>query len=159
MPAKGADERLYRPCVGLYLFDRRGLVFVGERADTPGAWQMPQGGIDRGEAPAAAARRELAEEVGVTSAEIVAEAAGWLDYDLPPRLASRLWGGRYRGQRQKWFALRFLGHDDDVVLDATPHPEFVAWRWVAAADLPRLTVEFKRAVYERVVAEFRSLAS
>jgi putative (di)nucleoside polyphosphate hydrolase len=143
----------YRACVGLMLFDRRGYVFVGERDDMPGAWQMPQGGIDRGETPATAALRELREEVGTAAAEIVAETADWHAYDLPDHLVGRIWGGRYRGQRQKWFALRFLGTDKDIVLDATGHPEFVAWRWVEPAELPTLTVRFKRAVYRRVVAE------
>lgn len=148
----------YRPCVGIYLFDRRGRVFVGERDDMPGAWQMPQGGIDKGETPALAARRELWEEVGTTAAELVAETTDWLAYDLPDHLIGRVWGGRYRGQRQKWFAFRFLGGDGDIALDASGHPEFVAWRWVAPVELPALTVAFKRAVYERVIAEFASVA-
>jgi putative (di)nucleoside polyphosphate hydrolase len=143
----------YRPCVGLLLFNPAGLVFVGERADMRGAWQMPQGGIDRGEEPVDAARRELLEEVGTDRAEIVAETAGWHAYDLPPHLVGRVWRGRYRGQRQKWFALRFVGEDRDIDLDATGHPEFIAWRWVAPADLPRLTVPFKRTVYDAVLAE------
>ena len=147
----------YRACVGIYLFDRRGHVFVGERDDMPGAWQMPQGGIDPGETPALAARRELWEEVGTTAAEIVAESKDWLAYDLPNHLIGRVWGGRYRGQSQKWFAFRFLGLDSDIVLDATGHPEFVAWRWVAPAELAALTVAFKRAVYQRVVTEFASV--
>jgi putative (di)nucleoside polyphosphate hydrolase len=149
----------YRPCVGLFLYNRAGLVFVGERDDMPGAWQMPQGGIDRGETPAMAALRELHEEVGTRQAEIVAESADWLTYDLPPALLGRVWRGRYRGQRQKWFALRFTGGDTDIALDATAHPEFVAWRWVAARELPGMTVAFKRAVYERVVAEFAPLVA
>jgi len=147
----------YRPCVGLFLFNRAGLVFVGERDDMPGAWQMPQGGIDKGETPAEAALRELGEEVGTTAAEVVAETRDWLAYDLPPHLQGRVWGGRYRGQRQKWFALRFTGNDRDIALDAHSHPEFVAWRWVAARHLPALTVGFKRAVYEQVIEEFGPL--
>ncbi|MBM3585819.1 MAG: RNA pyrophosphohydrolase [Alphaproteobacteria bacterium] len=143
----------YRPCVGLLLFNPAGLVFVGERADMRGAWQMPQGGIDRGEAPAEAAWRELREEVGTDRAAIVAETAGWHAYDLPVHMVGRVWRGRYRGQRQKWFALRFLGEDRDIDLDATGHPEFIAWRWVAPIDLPRLTVPFKRTVYDAVLAE------
>jgi putative (di)nucleoside polyphosphate hydrolase len=147
----------YRPCVGLFLFNRHRLVFIGERGDMPGAWQMPQGGIDKGETPAEAALRELGEEVGTTDAEIVAETRGWHDYDLPRHLRGRLWGGRYRGQRQKWFALRFLGRDPDIAVDAGKHPEFTAWRWVEARHLPSLTVPFKRPVYEKVVAEFAPL--
>lgn len=150
---------LYRPCVGIFLFNRKGLVFVGERDDMPGAWQMPQGGIDEGETPAMAAMRELGEEVGTDRAEIVGETKDWLSYDLPPALQGRVWGGRYRGQRQKWFALRFLGQDRDITLDATGHPEFVAWQWVALADLPAKTLAFKRAVYLQVIEEFRDLVA
>lgn len=149
----GVDDLPYRPCVGLMLFDPRGLVFVGERGDMPGAWQMPQGGIDEGETPAMAAVRELREETGTAKAEIVAETEGWHAYDLPGHLVGRMWRGRYRGQRQKWFALRFLGRDDDIALDTAGHPEFVAWRWVELGALAGLTVRFKRPVYEAVIAE------
>ena len=112
------------------LLDRRNQVFVGRRIDTPGdTWQMPQGGIEPGEAPRAAAARELAEEIGTDKAEILAESRGWLSYDLPPEIAAWAWGGDYRGQRQKWFALRFTGRDSDIDLD-TGSPEFAAWKWV-----------------------------
>lgn len=142
----------YRPCVGVMLFDSRGHVFVGRRIDTPDAWQMPQGGIDEGETPEAAALRELEEEIGTAQATIEAGTAGWLAYDLPEHLVGKLWGGRWRGQRQKWFACRFLGRDADIRLD-TAHPEFDAWRWVPLDQLTSLIVPFKRAIYAAVVEE------
>jgi putative (di)nucleoside polyphosphate hydrolase len=148
----------YRPCVGLMLLNRDGLVFVGRRDDTPDAWQMPQGGIDAGETPREAAMRELREEIGTDRAEILAESRAWLRYDLPEELRGRLWGGGYVGQAQKWFALRFLGGDDDIDLDAH-HREFAAWRWVPLDDLTRLIVPFKRAVYDAVVEEFRPVVA
>ena len=137
------------------LVNPRGLVFVGSRIDREAdeAWQMPQGGIDPGEDLRAAARRELYEETGVEKAEIVAESAGWLNYDLPPHLVGKALKGRYRGQTQKWFLARFLGDDADIRLDLH-EPEFEAWRWVEPAELPRLIVPFKKALYEAVVAEF-----
>lgn len=151
------DARPYRAGVGVMLLDREGRVFVGRRYDAPGdAWQMPQGGIDPGEEPRAAALRELAEEVGTDKAEIIAESRGWLTYDLPPDIAGRVWGGRYRGQRQKWFVMRFTGGGDDIRLD-TAHPEFSDWKWVEAEALPRFVIPFKRALYEAVLAEFREV--
>ncbi len=158
--APGPEEiaRLpYRPCVGILLLNRAGQVFVAERRDTPGAWQMPQGGIDEGEDPAAAARRELREEIGTDKASILAEAREWLRYDLPPELIPTVWGGRYRGQSQKWFAMRFEGDDADIELDGHEEPEFDAWRWVDPEEVPALIVEFKRPVYERVLGEFAPL--
>ena len=148
------DPQLYRPCVGLMLLSAAGEVFVGRRRDTASAWQMPQGGIDPGETAQEAAIRELREEIGTDKAEIIGESDRWRHYDLPHRLQGRLWGGRYRGQRQKWFLLRFLGTDADIDI-RTEHPEFDAWRWVALDDLPRLIVPFKRDVYMDVVSEFR----
>ncbi|MBF0305288.1 MAG: RNA pyrophosphohydrolase [Alphaproteobacteria bacterium] len=151
-------EKPYRQGVGIALFDRRGLVFAARRIDTPGdAWQMPQGGIDEGETPAQAALRELEEEIGTAKAEIIAESRDWLSYDLPPDIAGKVWKGRFRGQRQKWFALRFTGRDRDIDI-ATRHPEFADWRWMPLDELPRLIVPFKRALYEQVAAEFRHLA-
>lgn len=147
----------YRPCVGLLLLNARGEVFVGRRIDTAGAWQMPQGGIDPDEDPRAAALRELAEEIGTAKATIIAESGVWRHYDLPPALARRIWGGRFRGQAQKWFALRFTGTDADIDLNATPHVEFDAWQWVALDRLVDLIVPFKREVYVDVVREFSPL--
>jgi putative (di)nucleoside polyphosphate hydrolase len=146
----------YRRGVGIMLLDPRRRVFAGRRIDTPEAWQMPQGGIDPGESPRQAALRELEEETGTAKAEILAETKDWLRYELPPERRQRLWGGRYRGQEQKWFAMRFLGSDEDIDL-ARHHPEFDAWKWVAAADLPGLIVPFKRALYEAVLREFAPL--
>ncbi|MBL8833236.1 MAG: RNA pyrophosphohydrolase [Rhodospirillales bacterium] len=149
---KTVTERRYRPGVGILLFDARGLAFVGQRNDAPGSWQMPQGGIDEGEVPRDAALRELAEETGVRAAELVGETSDWIAYDLPADLAARIWGGRFAGQRQKWFAARFTGSDADIDLDAH-EAEFDAWRWVALDELAGLIVPFKRPLYARVVAE------
>jgi putative (di)nucleoside polyphosphate hydrolase len=149
---------LYRPAVGIMLLNREGNVFIGRRIDMPAglaAWQMPQGGIDPGETPRQAAIRELKEETGTDKAQILGESRGWLHYDVPAEIAGRLWGGRYRGQRQKWFAMRFTGEDGDIDLGAAEHPEFDAWEWVPPARLPELIVPFKRALYLDVLAEFR----
>ena len=144
---------LYRRGVGIALIDDRGRVFVGSRIDTPSAWQMPQGGIDGRERARDAARRELLEEVGTKKARIVAESRGWLTYDLPKRLQSQVWGGKYRGQKQKWFLMLFTGRDDDIDL-AYHKPEFSRWKWLPFEDLPKVIVGFKRALYRKVVAEF-----
>lgn len=152
-----SDALPYRPCAGVMLMNREGQVFVGQRIDwTLEAWQMPQGGIDEGEDAYAAAIRELGEETGVASAlvELVAVAPDWLTYDLPPELVGKVWKGRYRGQRQRWFLFRFLGEDADVKI-ATAHPEFRAWRWMAPDELADAIVPFKRALYEEVLAAFR----
>ena len=148
----------YRPCVGIMLLNDRGQVFVGRRIDqTAEAWQMPQGGIDAGEDPKDAALRELKEEIGTDRAEILAESREWLKYDLPANLIGKVWRGRYRGQTQKWFAMRFLGAEADIDID-TEHPEFQEWRWLAMDDLLQHIVPFKYDVYARVVAEFRHLS-
>lgn len=147
----------YRRGVGIMLLNRDGKVFVGRRIDQEEeAWQMPQGGIDRGETPRDAAFRELKEEAGTDKADVVAESKGWLTYDLPGALRGRLWRGRYVGQKQKWFAMRFQGRDEDIDL-ATHHPEFSAWRWVGHDQLVTLIVPFKRALYGDVLAEFAHL--
>ena len=143
----------YRPCVGVMLVNAAGLIWVGRRIDTPNGWQMPQGGIDPGETPAVAALREMHEEIGTDKAEIVAESQAWHRYDLPKHLLGKAWGGRFRGQEQRWFILRYTGTDDDVNI-ATKHPEFEAWQWVRPDQLSDLIVPFKRQVYEQVVAEF-----
>ncbi len=146
----------YRPCVGVMLANARNEVFVGQRIDSDtAAWQMPQGGVDEGEAPRDAALRELWEETGVKAhlVTVEAESNGWLPYDLPHDLVPNIWKGRYRGQEQKWFLLRFAGQDADVNI-ATEHPEFSEWRWLVAGELVENIVPFKRAVYERVLEEF-----
>ena len=149
----------YRPCVGIVLFNPRGEVFVAQRLDNPGpAWQMPQGGIDDGEDPLIAARREMLEEIGTDKATLLAESRGWLHYDLPIDLVPKIWKGRFRGQRQKWFAFRFDGTDRDINIE-TDTPEFSAWRWVDFDTVPELIVPFKRHIYQDVVAEFRGLAA
>jgi putative (di)nucleoside polyphosphate hydrolase len=149
----------YRRCVGLALFNSAGLVFAAQRIDTPGeAWQMPQGGIDRGESPDQAALRELKEETGTDKARILAELDDWLSYDLPDEVAGRVWRGRFKGQTQKWFALAFTGTDADI--DLTAHtPEFKAWRWMPLDAVARAIVAFKRPIYERVAREFAPIAA
>ncbi|WP_353332353.1 RNA pyrophosphohydrolase [Phaeobacter sp. NW0010-22] len=146
----------YRPCVGLMLMNAQGKIFVGQRNDRHAdAWQMPQGGVDEGEAPQDAALRELWEETGVTSdlVEVVTETAGWLPYDLPHDIVPVIWKGRYRGQEQKWFLLRFNGADDQVNI-ATEYPEFTRWKWQEPDQLIAEIVPFKRDVYAAVLAEF-----
>lgn len=148
----------YRRGVGLALFNDRGLVFTARRIDTDqDAWQMPQGGIDEGEKPETAALRELEEEIGTAKAEIVAEIEDWLTYDLPEDLLGKVWKGRYRGQTQKWYALRFRGSDADIDI-ATEHPEFSAWKWLPLAEVAEQVVPFKRDIYRVVAAEFSPLA-
>ncbi len=154
----GVDPRPYRPSVGCCLFNAEGLVWVGRRVREGAGWQMPQGGIDDGETPLAAGLRELAEETGIRSVVVLGETADWLTYELPPDLPRPpRWAARYRGQRQKWLALRFVGSEDEIDLDAD-HPEFDAWRWVPLAEVPGLVVPFKRPVYERIAAEFARFA-
>jgi putative (di)nucleoside polyphosphate hydrolase len=156
----------YRPNVGAMLFNRAGFVFVARRANMPnaegaaGGWQLPQGGIDPDEDPRMAVLRELAEEIGTDRAEIIAEHPEWLTYDFPPDLAARGFriARHYRGQRQRWFALRFTGTDADIRLDADPHPEFDAWRWAPLAELPALAVPFKRPIYDAIARDFARFA-
>ena len=147
----------YRAGVGIMLLNAEGKVFTGQRLDSKlEAWQMPQGGIDPGEQPLDTAFRELAEETGITKAEVIAESRGWLSYDLPDELIGTIWKGKYCGQRQKWFAMRFTGTDADINI-ATAHPEFRAWRWSTLAELSAMIVPFKRDLYEAVLAEFAGL--
>jgi putative (di)nucleoside polyphosphate hydrolase len=150
------SRKPYRRGVGIMLLGPDRRIFVGRRIDTPGAWQMPQGGIDKGETPREAAQRELHEEVGTDKAEILAETQDWLSYELPGDLHLQAWGGRYRGQQQKWFAMRFLGKDSDIRLDAH-EPEFDAWKWVTREELLRDIVAFKRGLYEDALKEFAPL--
>ena len=146
----------YRPCVGVMLVNPAREVFVGQRIDNAiDAWQMPQGGVEKGEAPEAAALRELREETGVRPdlVSVLAESADWLPYELPHELVPRLWKGRFRGQKQKWFLMRFHGQDSDIDI-ATDHQEFSEWRWLAADKLVENIVPFKRDVYAAIMAEF-----
>lgn len=148
----------YRPCVGVMLINPQGLIFAGQRLDSQApAWQMPQGGIDEGEHPRAAALRELWEETGITKdlVAFVGKTHGWVTYDLPPELLGKVWGGKFRGQRQKWFLYRYLGRDDQVNI-ATSHPEFARWKWISAGEILAAIVPFKRAVYDEVVRSFRA---
>ena len=146
----------YRPCVGLVVLNARGEVFAAQRIDNPtDAWQMPQGGVDKGEAPRDAALRELKEETGIDAAsvEVVAETENWIPYDLPHELVPKLWKGRYKGQEQKWFLLRFSGDDAEIDIE-TEEPEFSAWRWMRPDQVIEKIVPFKRATYEEVFAAF-----
>ncbi len=164
MPSPDLARLPYRLNVGAALFDRHGKVLVARRAHLPnaegvaGGWQLPQGGMDPGEEPRRAVMRELQEEIGTDRARIVGEHPDWLSYDLPAALLGRALGGRYRGQRQRWFALRFLGTDADIRLDLDPHPEFDAWRWSELAELPALAVGFKRPIYEVLARSFAPFA-
>jgi len=156
---RGLERLPYRPCVGLVILDGAGRIFAGQRVDTPhDAWQMPQGGIDAGETPREAALRELTEETGIPAekVEILRESRDWLTYDLPRHLVPKVWGGRYRGQKQRWFALRFHGTDADIDLDMH-HREFERWAWMERETLIARIVPFKRDTYARVFAEFADL--
>ncbi len=161
------EDLPYRPCVGVMLLNRDGRTFIGRRIDGPEhvdlehSWQMPQGGIDPGEDPWPAALRELREETNIRSVERLGEIAEWLRYDIPRELIGQAWKGKYRGQTQKWFAMRFTGAESEIDVehpDGADEVEFAAWRWEASQNIPRLIVPFKRAVYERVVAEFAKYA-
>jgi putative (di)nucleoside polyphosphate hydrolase len=161
------DKLPYRPCVGTAVFNRAGQVFIGRRLEGPEhidaihVWQMPQGGIDKGEDPWPAAKRELYEETNIRSIKRLAKIADWLTYDIPREIVGQAWKGKYRGQTQKWFAVRFTGdeHEIDIAHPAGGHePEFAEWRWEPLVNLPDLVVPFKRQVYERVVEEFARFA-
>ena len=164
-----AEDLPYRRCVGIMVLNREGLVWAGRRIPvgnseydgSPQLWQMPQGGIDKGEEPEAAAWRELYEETGIKTAKLIARASDWINYDLPPELIGIGLKGKFRGQTQAWFAFRFEGDDSEIAINPPPgghEAEFDEWAWLPMADLPGLIVPFKRAVYERVTTEFAALA-
>ena len=166
-PVTNPSSLPYRPCAGQMVINSDGLIWIGCRGDAKNEaegrgewWQMPQGGIDEGEDPAAAALRELYEETGMRSVTQIGEHSNWVTYDLPPDLIGKAWGGKYRGQKQKWFAYRFLGADSEISILPRPglEAEFVAWRWAPVGELLDLIVPFKRDVYRAVLAEFASLA-
>jgi putative (di)nucleoside polyphosphate hydrolase len=157
------DSLPYRPCAGLTVFNRDGLVFIGRRKSGPEhidethVWQMPQGGIDEGEDPYKAALRELYEETSIRSVERLGEIADWIAYDIPRDIVGAAWKGKYRGQKQKWYALRFTGDDSEIEIEhpgGGHEPEFIAWRWEKIERLPELVVPFKRAIYQQVVRDF-----
>lgn len=148
------SKRPYRPCVGIMLINDNGHIFGGQRIDNRAeAWQMPQGGIDAGEDVETACFREMREEIGTDKADILSIHPEWLNYDIPLPLADRLWGGSYRGQSQKWVALRYTGQNSDINI-ATEEPEFFSWQWMSPADLIQLAVPFKRPVYEDIMTQF-----
>ena len=163
------EDLPYRPCVGLLVLNRAGRAFVGRRkggpehVDATHVWQLPQGGIDPGEDPYQAALRELYEETNIRSVEPLGEIAEWLAYDIPAEILGQAWKGKYRGQKQKWYALRFVGKDSEIDVahpaDGKHKAEFSAWRWEPLANLPDLVVPFKRPIYEQVVQEFGKFAS
>jgi len=145
----------YRPCAGMMVINNDGHVFVGARLDNDAdAWQMPQGGIDEGEDPREAALRELREEIGTDNVQIIAEIDDWLTYDLPDELMGKMWKGRYGGQKQKWFLMRFLGQNSDINIK-TDHPEFRAWEWAPTSSLPERIVPFKKELYAQIVDNFQ----
>jgi len=157
---KNKSDLPYRRCVGIMLVNTQGKVWIGDRIGSSNpeglqTWQMPQGGIDKGEEPAAAAARELLEETGTDKATIIAEASHWYSYDLPNPLRGKALRGKFRGQTQRWFLMKFTGDDADIDIAADAHQEFSEWRWADIEELAELIVEFKRPVYEKVVAEFR----
>lgn len=164
-----AEDLPYRPCVGIMVLNRQGRVWAGRRIaegnseydGSPQLWQMPQGGIDKGEDPLPAAYRELYEETGIRSVTLLAESSGWINYDLPSHLIGIGLKGKYRGQTQRWYAFRFDGDESEIAINPPPgghEPEFDAWEWKDMAELPHLIVPFKRSVYEQVVAEFAHLS-
>lgn len=155
MTASDTPPEGYRPCVGIVLINRDGLVFTGQRYDTPDAWQMPQGGIDAGESVESAAYRELREETGTDKAEVLSRTQNWMTYDLPVKIAKKRWRGRFRGQAQIWVAMRFVGMDAEIDIAAHgKHAEFSTWRWSPPERVAQDIVAFKRPIYQQVLAAF-----
>ena len=149
--------RRYRRCVGLVVINKDGLVFVGKRIDSNlNAWQMPQGGIENGESPRNAGLREMKEEIGTNNVKLIGEIDNWLNYDIPQKLSSKLWDGKYRGQTQKWLAFQFLGNDDEININ-TEDPEFKEWKWEEHKNLVNLAVPFKKDIYKKIINEFSHL--
>tara|TARA_B100000029_G_C17270482_1_gene849636 strand:+ start:146 stop:613 length:468 start_codon:yes stop_codon:yes gene_type:complete len=149
-----SETKLFRPCVGLVLINHDGLIFLGQRLDSNlDAWQMPQGGIDDGETPYQAGLREMMEEVGTNNVEFLGEMEEWLDYEIPNKLAKRLWDGKYIGQTQKWIAFRFLGKDEEININ-TKDPEFSTWKWEKANQALKLAVPFKKDIYKKVIEKY-----
>ncbi|MDX1924661.1 MAG: RNA pyrophosphohydrolase [Rickettsiaceae bacterium] len=148
------EDLPYRPCVGMMIVNKEKKIFVAKRTDTKNqAWQMPQGGIDLGETPSKAAFREMREEIGTDNGEIIAESSSWYCYDIPDFLVNKLWDGNYRGQKQKWFLIRFNGDDNEINLN-TSTPEFCEWTWVNLEDLVDIIIPFKKKLYSAIVSEF-----
>ena len=146
-----------RTGVGVIVLNKDNKVFVGKRKDNPvDKWQMPQGGVDKGEELVDAMRRELKEETSIKNIEIIKEIDGWLDYELPKNLLGKIWKGRYRGQKQKWFIVKFLGEESEINI-TTKRPEFIEWKWVERSQLPNIIVDFKKNVYERLVVELKNI--
>ena len=143
--------------VGIVLLNKKNKVFVGKRIDNPeNFWQMPQGGVDQNENLLQAAKRELEEETGIKSVELVKELKEWLQYDLPKNLLDKIWGGKYRGQNQKWFIMNFIGKDDEINIK-TKNPEFLDWKWIQVSELPKIAVTFKVELYKKIKEELESL--
>ena len=150
-------NRPYRPCVGLMVFNKEGLVFSGQRLDNPNnSWQLPQGGIDEGESPIQAAFRELEEETSIKSVELIKELDGTLTYDLPDRLLGIIWKGKYKGQKQKWFLMRFIGNDSEININTT-NPEFLDWKWIDLDLITDVVVDFKHHVYKELKEKIKKL--
>ncbi|QMV45722.1 RNA pyrophosphohydrolase [Wolbachia pipientis] len=147
----------YRLCVGIMLFNRQGHVFIGKRFDSDSYWQMPQGGVDDGEELERAALRELLEEVGTNKVKVITKSKDWIYYNLPEEVIPICWNGKYSGQKQRWFLMKFCGEDKDIDINYTDHPEFKEWRWQSTDSLVASAISFKKEVYKTVIEEFSSI--